>query len=147
MTSTSKQLHRRAKALTTFYRNQLQKQNTLRIVIILACCLAFGKVLIGLDTGINGGRQVKNFTMDFAVQNIHSATRLCNSQTQLTYGSELLSSDIDLHSTRFDEYDQMYRVFLEVRIGSAINNRPYIIDCQVLPQQKTTRYFHASTRS
>lgn len=143
MTPIKKQQQQLAQSLFKLYRYRPRKQNLLGVFAVLFCGLAFGKFIISLDNEVNAARPIKNFRMDFAVQNIHSATRLCHSQTRLTYGAQLQSSDIDLHSSRYDDFDKMYRIFLEVRIGSASKNRPYVIDCRVLPEHRTAQYFHA----
>ncbi len=113
------------------------------ILIVLCFCALFAYFFLESPKQKYTARLSDNGGLLTGVQNLSAATQLCQSQTSLNYGSQLRSSYVDFHSTRFDEIQDMFLVFLEIQIGHKAKKLEFGIHCRVIPREDTVHYYKA----
>ncbi len=69
------------------------------------------------------------------------ANNFCTLKTQIKYGDDLAYSYVDDHSTRYDNEQELFKIFIVAHVGSLEYNRQESVHCFIDPNKhKVTHY-------
>lgn len=69
------------------------------------------------------------------------AQNICQLQTQEVHGKQLLTSYIDVHSSRFEPSAGVYKIFLVAHLGTRSHYEEAAIHCQINPYQHNIKHY------
>lgn len=77
------------------------------------------------------------------IRSLVAAERLCLAQASKIYGQRLFRTDIDDHSSRFDQPRNLFLVLLQAKVGSRTDSREYTLHCRIQHLDHTISYLKA----
>ncbi|PCK09289.1 MAG: hypothetical protein COA42_04595 [Alteromonadaceae bacterium] len=71
------------------------------------------------------------------------ATKVCEQKTRLRYGSSMQRSYVDGHSTRFDDEQGLFLIFMNTAVGTIHESREIAVHCFVDPKAYMISHYRA----